>query len=243
MDCVVDRFVETTNGELVDLATGEHVLMRIASAGGEAEQRRWTIRCDLFHKLHQPAIATLVDYGLVGEGRRFEAWRCSGPACEIGDATTVARAAASFLEACGLTTNDGQPGTTHRCGARVIVVPAPAAGYPNPLAIASRAAPVPIENCGVLYVERSAAGAIAELFDQHGCVPHAVGISGAPGAGKTTMARQLARAGRLHGYVPINARLLDTPLAASVKGRSALIIDDDAQAGIWSLLDAAVRWP
>src|SRR5262245_42832344 len=106
MECVADRFVEPTNGDVVDLATGEHVLMTIASAGGEAEQRRWTTRCDLFHKLHHPAIATLVDFGLVGEGKRFEAWGCSERAREVGEGGAhVARAAASFLEACGLTTN------------------------------------------------------------------------------------------------------------------------------------------
>src|SRR5262245_65759837 len=77
MDCVADRFVETTSGEVIDLATGERVLLTIASAGGESEQRRWMIRCALFQKLHHPAIAMLVDYGIVGEGRRFEAWRCA----------------------------------------------------------------------------------------------------------------------------------------------------------------------
>ncbi len=130
MECVADRFVETTNGEVVDLATGERVLLKIASAGGETDQQRWMIRCDLFQKLHHPAIAILVDYGLVGEARRFEAWRCSGPWCGTDAAATdISRAATSFLEACGLTTDENDAGAIHRIGSRPIVVPASAAGY------------------------------------------------------------------------------------------------------------------
>ena len=155
MECVADRFVETTNGEVVDLATGERVLLRIASAGGETDQRRWMIRCDLFQKLHHPAIAILVDYGLIGEARRFEAWHCSGPWCGTDAAATdVARAATSFLEACGLTTDQNDAGAIHRFGSRPIVVPAPATGYQAAAPIVPSGTPIPIGNCGVLCVER-----------------------------------------------------------------------------------------
>src|SRR5690242_4251517 len=104
MKCVVDRFVETIDGDIVDLATGERALLMIASAGGETEQRRWMIRCDLFQKLHHPAIAMLIDYELIGEGQRFEAWRCSEPwRGSEAAAANVARITCSFLEACQLT--------------------------------------------------------------------------------------------------------------------------------------------
>src|SRR5215470_1275559 len=103
MECMADRFVEATNGDIVDLATGERVLLTIASAGGETEQRRWMIRCDLFQKLHHPAIAMLIDYGLLGAGQRFEAWRCSEPwRGSESAAANASRAARSFLEACDL---------------------------------------------------------------------------------------------------------------------------------------------
>jgi DNA-binding NtrC family response regulator len=243
MECIADRFVETSSGEVVDLATGERVLLSIASAGGETEQRRWMIRCDLFQKLHHPAIAMLVDYGLVGQAQRFEAWRCAEPwrGCDAA-ASDVSQASRSFLEACGLTIDGSQSGSVHRFGPRPVVAPSPGAGYPIATASGGHEV-ISVGNCGVLCVERPLTGAVAELFDQHETVPRAVGICGAAGAGKTTLVRQLARAGRLQGYVPISARLVDTPIADALEGRSLLIIDDDGIVGARSLLEAAIRWP
>jgi DNA-binding NtrC family response regulator len=244
MECVADRFVETTNGDVIDLATGERVWLTVTSAGGESEQRRWMIRCALFQKLHHPAIAILVDYGLVGEGRRFEAWRCAEPwRGSSAAADGVSRAATSFLEACELTIDGTSLAPVHRVGPHPVVVPGPGWGYPGTPLSAVRKTDLAIENCGVLCVERPSTGAVAELLDQHDSVPHVVGLCGVPGAGKTTTVRQLARAARLHGYVPLSAHLLETPFAKALDGRSALIIDDDAVVGVQSLLDVAIRWP
>jgi DNA-binding NtrC family response regulator/tetratricopeptide (TPR) repeat protein len=244
MACVADRFVETTNGEVVDLATGERVWLTVTSAGGESEQRRWTIRCDLFQKLHHPAIAMLVDYGLVGEGQRFEAWHCCEPwQGSEAAAAEISRAAISFLQACQLTIDGTQAPPVHRVGPRPIFVPSCGSGYPNTLPVDAHNTVLSIEHCGVLCVHRSSIGAVAELLDSHDSVPIVVDICGVPGSGKTTMVRQLARAARLQGYVPISIRLLDSPLAEALRGRSALIIDDDGPAGTRSLVDVAIRWP
>jgi DNA-binding NtrC family response regulator len=244
MECVADRFVETPDGGIVDLASGERVLLTVASAGGETEQRRWMIRCDLFQKLHHPAIAMLIDYGLIGEGQRFEAWGCS----ELwrgsdAAAASTSRAARSFLEACELTIDAMESSVVRRCGPRPIVVPAAGCGYPIARPGKASETAISIENCGVLWVERAALNAVAELLDAHDSLPHVVALCGVPGAGKTTLVRQLARAARVQGYVPFSARLLETPLAGALNGRSALIIDDDASVGVQSLLDVAVRWP
>jgi len=244
MECVADRFVETTNGEVVDLATGERVWLTVTSAGGEGEQRRWMIRCDLFQKLHHPAVAMLVDYGLVGEGQRFEAWRCCGP-WQGSEATAadISRAATSFLQACQLTIDGTQAWAIHRVGPRPIVIPSCGSGYPSTLPVAARDTLLSIEHCGVLCVHRPSISAVAELLDSHDSVPVVVGICGVPGSGKTTMVRQLARAARLQGYVPISVRLLDSPLAEALHGRSALIIDDGGPEGTGRLVDVAIRWP
>ena len=66
-------------GRVVDLATGDAVALTMTSAGGPAEQTRWATRCDTLHALRHRSIATLIDYGPVGEARRFEAWRCGPP--------------------------------------------------------------------------------------------------------------------------------------------------------------------
>ena len=84
MQLVADRFVveRSENDErlamenAVDLATGAVVVLGISSAGGVSEQTRWTLRCDGLHRLHHRSIAPLLDFGMVGESSRFEAWRC-----------------------------------------------------------------------------------------------------------------------------------------------------------------------
>src|SRR5258706_14192842 len=82
MRLVADRFAQddhVTDGQAVDLATGCRVVLTIGTAGGQTEQARWSTRCDALQRLHHPALAPLVDFGIVGETSRFEAWNC-GPA-------------------------------------------------------------------------------------------------------------------------------------------------------------------
>src|SRR5512135_2563421 len=98
MRLIADRFVETSVGRVVDLATGEDVVLSISSAGGPSDQLRWAARCDWFHQLFHPSLAQLLDYGAIGETRRFEAWRLPGPSRskpsrEPGD---VVRSASAF---------------------------------------------------------------------------------------------------------------------------------------------------
>src|SRR5512144_2931431 len=109
MRVIADRFVETSGGRVVDLATGEDVVLRISSAGGPTDQLRWASRCDWFQRLFHPSLARLLDYGVLGEFRRFEAWQCAGPSgsASSSDACRVARWAAAFLRACGLTAWSG----------------------------------------------------------------------------------------------------------------------------------------
>src|SRR6478736_8123937 len=74
---LADRFVMGDMRQAVDLATGSRVIVGLSSSGGEREQQQWALRCDTLQKLHHPAIARLIDYGVVGESRRFEAWQGS----------------------------------------------------------------------------------------------------------------------------------------------------------------------
>ena len=63
-----DRFVVRAAGPALDLATGARVRLRIEPAGTRAEQQAWTDACTRAH-----AEGTLVDFGFVGRGDRFEA--------------------------------------------------------------------------------------------------------------------------------------------------------------------------
>src|SRR5437016_2377917 len=77
MELVADRFVGNGDGTAIDLATGDRIELTITSAGGETEQRRWTLACDALQKVHHPTVARLIDYGIVGDSHRFEARRSS----------------------------------------------------------------------------------------------------------------------------------------------------------------------
>ena len=130
MHLVADRFVVTDRGRVVDLATGDHVVLTIVSGGGPSDQLRWAARCDLLQRLHHPSLAQLLDYGAVGRSRRFEAWCCSDPwpgTASLKESEGVIQAAASFLNACGLTSGwqkaagPGNLRAIHRVGERLVV--------------------------------------------------------------------------------------------------------------------------
>jgi transcriptional regulator with PAS, ATPase and Fis domain len=254
MRVIADRFVETERGRIVDLATGDEVILMIASAGGPSDQLRWAARCDLLQRLHHPSLARLLDYGGLGESQRFEAWRCAGPPCPASskEAEAVARTAAAFFDACGLTWS-GESGGGVRCveirraGPRLVVKPDAGAGYPCVVGAGPEAS-FPLDNCGIIAVERRAVSALAELFEEpwsrRGRGPQIVGVWGPPESGKTTAVYDLARTARLKGFVPMNVRLLATPFADVISGRSIFLIDEESPAG-WprGLLDTVMRSP
>ena len=81
MQLVADRFVvrDGESGRACDLASGSDVVLVVGTAGGVSDQLRWTDRCSALRALEHHSIARLVDFGLLGEASRFEAWSC-GPA-------------------------------------------------------------------------------------------------------------------------------------------------------------------
>ena len=133
MRLVADRFAfdGEEDGRGVDLATGARVVMCVGSAGGVSDQMRWTLRCDTFGSLQHHAIAPLLDWGIVGESSRFEAWLCGTPwQGSPRAARLVQEAARLFLHASGLSAGD--PSTecmrTGREG-RVVLLPDAGTGY------------------------------------------------------------------------------------------------------------------
>ena len=73
MELIADRFA-IDDERAIDLATGERVWMLTSAAGGVSEQAAWADRCRWLSTLSYPPLARLVDYGGLGETRRFEAW-------------------------------------------------------------------------------------------------------------------------------------------------------------------------
>jgi hypothetical protein len=128
MQLVADRFVVRDEGK-------SSTLRRVAALsddrGWMPDPTRWAVRCDALHALHHPAIARLVDYGRLGESQRFEAWACgrtwSGTPAH---AERAARAATSFLRACGLTVGGSSLPRIHQETGRPLVLPDEETGYP-----------------------------------------------------------------------------------------------------------------
>ena len=79
MSLFADRFItqhanhNDNASYALDLATGKRVRLVHAAAGSPAEQREWLTACDEQLRI-RPATTRIVDYGRVGEARRFEAW-------------------------------------------------------------------------------------------------------------------------------------------------------------------------
>lgn len=79
MSLFADRFItqhsnhDGNTSYALDLATGKRVRLVHAAAGSPAEQREWLMACDEQLRVRR-ATNRIVDYGRVGEARRFEAW-------------------------------------------------------------------------------------------------------------------------------------------------------------------------
>jgi len=244
MQLVADRFAVGDAGRVVDLATGDSVVLTIAAAGGCAEQTRWAVRCDALQKLHHPAIAPMVDYGAVGESQRFEAWACGSPwGGARADAERVVSEARLFLRACGLTAGACTWRGVYHWAGRAVVLPDAETGYPGDPTAENSHTGNGIAPCGLAHLERRAVSAIAELFDATGPRPQIVALWGPIGSGKTSVVSELARVARLKGFVPLSVRLLGSRWADAVGGRTFFLIDDEASTGWRSLLDGAIRWP
>jgi DNA-binding NtrC family response regulator/tetratricopeptide (TPR) repeat protein len=244
VELVADRFVVMHDGRAVDLSTGEEIMLLASTAGGPTEQTRWAIRCDRWSQLYHPAIARLVDYGIVGEMRRFEAWRCGPPwrGSQAAGEQAIGQVAA-FLRANGLTEGTLSAHAAGRRDGRAIAVPGGDAGYdaeqrlpPDDLTLAA---------CGLALASRPAVDAVAELFTHPGPArPRAVALWAVPGSGLETAIGALARTARLHGYVPLSSRLVGSSVLALLAGRSLLIIDRGGAAGAWrGLVEITLRLP
>jgi DNA-binding NtrC family response regulator len=242
---VADRFVLRGDERAIDLASGEEVALIVAAAGDLSDQKRWLQRCGAWSRLLHPAIARLVDYGVVGQARRFEAWRCGrewrGARVEAQEA--VARAAA-FLRASALTEGRMSTEAVRSCGSYAVVVPDAEAGYEAPPATASAGA-FPLDACGLVVAGRRAVEALVELLSQPGPLdPRTLALWAPRGGGLGTAIDEVARAARLNGYVPLSSELVEPSLLDALAGRSIFLIDRTGlPAARTRLLEITLRSP
>jgi DNA-binding NtrC family response regulator/tetratricopeptide (TPR) repeat protein len=244
MALLADRFVVDEDQPSLDLATGDCVVVAISSAGAESEERQWALRCDGLQKLHHPSIARLLDYGAVGESKRFEAWRCGerwrGPS---GEAEARCARASTVLHACGLLSGSLTPTSVRSSRSGPVVLPVAEAGYPSPCPD-EELRDLRLDDRAISALPRRAVAAMSELFERScGTRPHVAALWGPAGAGTRTVIDDLARMARLSGFVPVAAHVLPA-FSDRLRGRSLFVIDAEGRRFGWSvLLGAALASP
>ncbi|HEY2150236.1 MAG TPA: sigma-54 dependent transcriptional regulator [Vicinamibacterales bacterium] len=233
MHLVADRFAVDDNRRAIDLATGRAVTLVITTAGGVAEQLRWSARCDVLWRLRHRALAPLVDYGPIGESSRFEAWSSNGawqgaPAAAVVAFDEVRR----VFGAVGLSLG-GSPASV-RTGNRgeVRLLPDPETGYPSE--VSEPIDELSLRQRGMAVIDRAVVAAIAEMFEgppNHRL--HATALWGSRGSGKGLAVRELARLARLRGFVPVTARFVTSRFARLWSDRSLFVIEDGPPQDAW----------
>ncbi len=227
VEFVADRFVVCRPGLALDLATGAQVALSVSTAGARPEHARWKDRCARLASLWHPRVATLVDYGPIGEVRRFEAWRSDGlwdgP---LEEARTAVAHGTAFLHANGLTVGERASGPAGCVSGRAVYVPDATAGYEcgaNP--VESIEPLETVEALGLCLLPRRPLSAITDLFDgtDRGR-PRALAIWGPAGAGMDTVLLELAREARRRGFVPVSPEALFPECWPLLRGRSMCII-------------------
>src|SRR4029077_16394006 len=224
MQLVADRFVledgiEHGMRRAIDLATGTRVILAIETAGGASEQTRWSVRCDGLHRLHHRSIAPLVDFGIVGETSRFEAWRCT----EIWQGSVdVARAvrerAGRFFRSNALTSQRDAQAAVYSSQSGAVGLPDTGTGYRSPIDPPREA--VLLDTCGITVIARPIVAVLAEMFGAPcGDRPHVTVLIGPAGSGRTTIVGDLARTARQQGFVPIASPLVGSRYAELCRGR------------------------
>src|SRR5262245_45134570 len=248
MQLVADRFVledgiEHGTHRAIDLATGARIILAIGTAGGASEQTRWSVRCDWLHRLHHRTIAPLLDFGIVGETSRFEAWRCT----EIWQGSPdVARAvrerAGRFFRSNALTTPLDAQAAVYSAHTGAVVLPDTGTGYRSVVDPCREA--VSLDTCGISVIARPTVAVLAEMFRAPcGDRPHVTVLVGPAGSGRTTIVGELARTARQHGFVPIASRLVGSRYAEVCRDRSLFIIHRGTANGFSPFLRAMTTTP
>ena len=239
MHLLADRFAVDDRGLAIDLVTGARVAIETTSGGGAAEQQRWHARCGWLHAVQHGAVASLLDYGLLGEAARFEAFDCGvARRGAVGDARAVHDRAMRFLRGSSRSTAVfAHDRIRTRADGRAVWLPDANSGYER-----EDATPLPavaLSHRGLRIVDRPAVAVLAEMFHADGARPRTATLWGPPGSGKRFVVRALARAARANGFVPVAAATLESPVAEIVRDRSLFVVAVEGRGAAWRPFVAA----
>ena len=211
MECLADRFL-FEHGRWIDAATGDRVHVHVEDALS-LDALDWDEQCGRLFNARHPLLNPLVDYGAAPDGRRFEAYACSGPAHHTPPAAERRLLhLVGFLRAAGI----ALAGARSRYAVRPV-----AAGQE------SRGRPI-----GITLQPRRALDAVRETLESPAAAPSLVVIVATPMSGLRTAKLLVARTARLLGYVPVCAATLvrDTGGPGPFMDRHlCVLVDDDDQ--------------
>src|SRR5258707_3071669 len=160
MGDVLARKAPASDGRAIDLATGRTATLVTGSAGGISDQARWSVRCDVLQRLHHRGVATLVDFGIVGECSRFEAWSCGPEWTGLRDrGRVVAEHACTFCGANGLSCSAASQ--IRVSAGRAVALPDASSGYPAPVTSSDSST---VDAYGLTAIVRPAVATLAEMF-------------------------------------------------------------------------------
>ena len=168
MNLMADRFLVCDEETAIDLASGNRVELVVSTSGGIRDQAKWATRCDQLARLHHRSIARLLDYGSLGEGQRFEAWRSDGRwRGSLRESERIRRRVEEWFRASGWTYDElGVDSLRHARGCAV-VLPGADAGFEREQIGTngggreqSSLAPC----VGLMEISRRSVAAVAEMF-------------------------------------------------------------------------------
>ncbi|MGC4083839.1 MAG: hypothetical protein QM736_17435 [Vicinamibacterales bacterium] len=209
MKLIADRFVADERGATTDLATGEHVVLIITSAGGTADQAAWAERCAWFSTVMHPCIAPLIDYGTMGDVHRFEAWGADTGWRGTKEPASLAVSSARAFISGHHRLAGAAPGAIATRHGHAVVVPNAASGVlTTDAARESCAVGTAVSALGLVDASDSRLAPLADLLSASSSSerPLAVMVWTPDDATRVRAVRTLARAARLGGYVPVDVR-------------------------------------
>jgi MoxR-like ATPase len=230
MQLVADRFIVDACGRGVDLATSARVCVRVSNVAASVEQSQWAERCAWLSTLVHPFVAPLLDYGPIGETKRFEAWEAIGPwSGSTVAARTAVTEATRFLQANGLMVAELEVVACSDGRARTIagdLVGLPGSAAPNCRARDEQLVP------GIARPAECRLEAVGEMMgtESSGRIVAFAVWTPEPLAAEATI-RQIARIARLSGYVPVAAPQHVTDVSRALAGRTVVLIARDAAEG------------
>jgi DNA-binding NtrC family response regulator/tetratricopeptide (TPR) repeat protein len=227
-ELLADRFVPSGR-TWVDIASGAPVRLVFSTARDASRQLVWDDQCSERARLRHPLLNPLIDYGLLGSDRLFEAYAAGDSiALPGGQAARTLRHVTRFLESRGLPLTADLSRVALRSVSAVLRTSSPS-NRDEPRKPRLRG-----PTLGVVLQPRAILEGFREALD--GAGPGgttSVEICGGRGAGLRTAQSMSARIARLAGFVPVaSTSLVRLPwLRDELRSRHVCVFLEDHDAG------------